>query len=80
MLMNGSNDGLWVETVARTLCYEMPPMARRFVVREGPSAAPLIDIRGCERSNRERSDEAALSHLGGSRFERATYEIAKSVD
>jgi hypothetical protein len=54
-------------------------MARRFAIREEPSATPLIDIQGCERSNRERSDEAALSHLGGSRFESATYEIAKSV-
>ena len=78
--MNGSNEGLWVETVDRTLCYEMPPTARRIVVRAGHSAAPLIDIRGYERSKRERSDEAAFSHLGGSRFERASYEIAKSVD
>jgi hypothetical protein len=60
MVMSGSNEGLWVETVARTLCYGMPPMARRFVVREEPSATPLFDIRGSKRSNRERSDEAAL--------------------
>ena len=53
------------ETAARTLCYEMSPMARRFAIREEPSATPLIDIQGCKRSNRERSDEAALSHLGG---------------
>jgi hypothetical protein len=40
MVMSGSNEGLWVETVARTLCDEMPPMNRRFVVREEPSATP----------------------------------------
>jgi hypothetical protein len=39
------------------------PMARRFALREEPGLTPLIDIQGCERSNRERSDEAVFPVL-----------------
>jgi hypothetical protein len=80
MVMNGSNEGVWVETVARVLCYEMPPMAHRFVVREEPSATPLIDIRGCERSNREHSDEAALLILVRHALKVLGMKPQKSVD
>jgi hypothetical protein len=43
-----------------TWCADERAVARPFALREEPSATPLIDIQGGERSSRERSDEAVF--------------------